>query len=122
MIYNSIKENEKLFGTLSLCGSDYYGINKDGEKIINGNHAYQILKTLEIIKKKSKQINDTCKLLLISNPHGKNSELFGSGIDTDNIEKILEEEFGKNNKEQYKFILDQNKKYEGTGIIYMPLK
>ena len=52
MIYNSIKENEKLFGTLSLCGSDYYGINKDGEKIINGNHAYQILKTLEIIKKK----------------------------------------------------------------------
>ena len=52
MIYNSIKENEKLFGTLSLCGSDYYGINKDGEKIINGSHAYQILKTLEIIKKK----------------------------------------------------------------------
>ena len=51
MIYNSIKENEKFFGTLSLCGSNYYEINKDGEIIIVG-HAYQILKTLEIIKKK----------------------------------------------------------------------
>ena len=121
-VYNSIKENEKFFGTLSLCGSNYYKINEDGEKIIDGGHAYQILKTLEIIKKKSKQINDTCKLLLISNPHGKNSELFGSGINIDNIEKILEEEFGKNNKEQYNFILERNNKYEGTGIIYMPLK
>ena len=146
-LYNSIKLNEKFFGTLSLCGSDTYEIKKnvdiDEENFdkevdikneeISGNdsHAYQILKTLEINKKKSKEINDTCKLLIISNPHGKSSELVETGIEKKRIKEILEEEFGKENEDQYKFILDHNDKYQkinekgervGTGIIFMPLK
>ena len=116
-LYNSIKANEKFFGSLSLCSR-------------NG-HAYQIIKTLEISKRKSKGINDTCNFLIISNPHGKNSQFDESGIDKEGIEFIehfLEKEFGLENRNQYQYYIEQNKKYPkkkdapGTGIIYMPLE
>ena len=136
-LYNSIQNNEKFFGTLSLCVSKTYEINKeinkdnfDKEKAIEeglisikGAHAYTILKTLEINKKRNNELNDTCKILIISNPHGKNSNIIRTGIEKKRIKEILEEEFGKENEEQYQFILKHNDNYhKGTGIIYMPLE
>ena len=136
-LYNSIQKNEQFFGALSICGSKTYKINKeidkdnfDKKKAIEegfiskkGGHAYTILKTLEINKKKNNVLNDTCKFLIISNPHGENSNIIKTGIEKKRIKEILEEEFGKENEEQYQFILKYNDNYDkGTGIIYMPLE
>ena len=138
-LFTAIKENEKQFGTLSLCGAKYYQLEK-GEEIkdkinfdknsllnqeslkIIGNHAYKILKTLEIIyENKSDLIQPikTCKVLIISNPHGKYSRLIDSGIELKKIEKVFEEELKDIKK--YKYYIEKNKIYEITGIIYMPL-
>ena len=152
-LFKSIKENENTFGTLSLCGSETYEINDESilkdSKIYNknealnkglitkkGNHSYKIVKTLEIYPLNKDYEDDkynkydTCKFLIISNPHGKDSKFIQTGVELKEIEKILEQKFGSDNKDQYQFILDKNEKYgyddinnkNGTGIIYMPLE
>ena len=136
-LYNSIQKNEQFFGTLSICGSVTYKVNKEIDKnnfdkqkaieqgliSLKGKHAYTILKTLEINKKRNNGLNDTCKFLIISNPHGENSNIIRTGIEKKRIKEILEEEFGKENEEQYQFILKHNDNcHKGTGIIYMPLE
>ena len=155
-LFNKVKENEKNFGAFSLCGSQFYDyyIPKHKELIKNfnkehslekndikkvGYHAYNILKTLEMrIKenKLNKNKNDIFKVFIIENPHGKLSNLISSGIELNEIEKILKENFGSENKSQYEFILKKNEKYgflldennkiinspERTGIIFMPLE
>ena len=153
-LYKSIKKNEKNFGTLSLCGSIFYDIlNKNIYKnsqnfiiknAINHNlikessscHAYKIVKTLEIETRTNKDKYDPCKFLIISNPHGIYSDLVSNGIELKKIEEILKDKFGKENKNQYEYILEKNKNYghyyldeknyvqhkKGTGIIFMPLE
>ena len=147
--YERIKLNEKFYGNLSQCSSIYYDVDKkflkemkENQNIkytfdknecllknkikFDGGHAYNIKKTKEIIvkpnndEKQNYYAFNTVKFLIISNPHGKNSDLVGSGIELKKISEILKKKFGEKNK-QYKDILDINKKYEETGIIYMPL-
>ena len=151
-LYERIKLNEKFCGQLTLCGSNYYNIEtnfssemkqnkyifdkkeclRKGKIKFSSGHAYNILKTKEIIVKpyndgkKNYYAFNKVKFLIISNPHGKESELIGSGIELKKISEILNKKFGEKNRAQYKDILDINKKYEddegkGTGIIYMPL-
>ena len=170
-LYERIRINEKFFGTLSLCGSTYYEKNDEfknikefqnqkmiyethdkedwlkKEYIIDaGGHAYNILKTMEINISNSME---TCKFLIISNPHGK-GDYIGSGIELRKLEEIIEKKFGKNNIDQYKDIIDKNKgehheknkgehheknkgedheknddkdqEFTNTGLIYMPLE
>ena len=157
VLYKKVKENEKKFGTLSLVSSKYYVYNKENHDNLNDNfnkeyclnkgeiweegnnsyHAYNILKTLEI-RPKSNNLDiwkkGICRFFIIENPHGKMSNLVGSGIELKKIEHILEQNFGSENKSQYEFILKKNEKYGyqpdknkgiskvGTGIIYMPLE
>ena len=157
VLYKKVKENEKKFGTLSLVSSKYYVYNKENHDNLNDNfnkeyclnkgeiweegnnsyHAYNILKTLEI-RPKSNNLDiwkkGICRFFIIENPHGKMSNLVGSGIELKKIEQILEQNFGSENKSQYEFILKKNEKYGyqpdknkgiskvGTGIIYMPLE
>ena len=138
-LFNAIKENEKYFGTLTLCGAKYYKINNSNENNINkktfskelllslknlkvvGAHAYRIIKSFEISKKDESEKYNTFKFLIISNPHGNKSKLIGSGIELKKIEEIIEKELGKENKDKYEYILEKNNKYEETGIIYMPM-
>ena len=139
-LYDRIRLNENFFGTLSLCGCNYYNIINNEEEMEQNKkiydkkdcleknyiekdkdgHAYNILKTHEMTIKSSafKQ----CKFLIISNPHGKGSELIGSGIELKKIKEILMKNFGKNNENQFKKIIEINDKYEETGLIYMPLE
>ena len=150
-LYKSIKKNEKSFGTLSLCSSPSYDIlnndvYKDTKNFIKTNsinkirksgfHSYKIVKTLEIQPRLNQDKYDTCKLLIIADPHGKKSDSVSNGIELSKIEEILEKIFGKENKSQYEYILEKNKNYgynyideknclkriEGTGIIFMPLE
>ena len=89
-VFYSIKANEKYFGTLSLSSSQYYSYDvKDIEKLKNdfnreealnnniiikdGFHLYNIKITLEMLFKET----DSFKCLIISNPHGENSDLYG---------------------------------------------
>ena len=145
----SINKNENYFGTLSLCGAKYYKKTKDLiEKINNneiepenydknkllekklisedGGHAYSILKSFEIQINYNQETEfnlnkcNTYKFLVISNPHGKHADLIGSGIELNEIEKIIDDKFGKNSK-QCEFIIKKNKKYKDTGVIVMPI-
>ena len=134
-VFYSIKANEKYFGTLSLSSSQYYSYDvEDIEKLKNdfnreealnnniiikdGFHLYNIKITLEMFSKET----DSFKCLIISNPHGENSDLYGSGIELKKIEEILQNKFGLENKNKYEFILNANIRYPETGIIYMPLE
>ena len=92
-IYQSIKKNEKSFGTLSLCDSKFYdildyNIYKNSENFIKKNaindrliressnsHAYKIVKTLEIENRSNEGKYDPFKILIISNSHGIYSNL-----------------------------------------------
>ena len=151
-MYKSIKKNEENFGTLSLCSSPFYDIlnndlykdsktfikEKSNDKIKkSGYHSYKIVKTIEIQpKSQNNDKYDTSKILIISNPHGKNSDLVSNGIELRKIEEKFENKFGKENKNQYEYILEKNKNYgynyideknclkrkEGTGNIFMPLE
>ena len=85
---------------------------------LNGFHAYNILKAYERYSKQP----EACRFFIISNPHGKNSNLSGSKIELKKIEEILQNKFGLENKDKYKDILKINEKYEKTGKIYMPLE
>ena len=141
-LYERIKLNEKFCGNLSLCASKYYEVDKkkmekdkytyDKKECLKKGkineskygHAYTIIKTFEIIIEPKRKYNyafNTVKFLIISNPHGKGSELIGSGIELKKISEILNKKFSNENKKKYEYILDINKKYEETGIIYMPL-
>ena len=139
-LYESVKENEKTFGTLSLCSSPYYyydpkkfNINiKDFDKedaknkrLIKHNkddyHAYTILKTLEFPRVSAEGYINRIKILIISNPHGKSSDFIGSGIELKKIKEILEQNFGKKNK-LLEDILIKNEMYDETGVIFMPLE
>ena len=115
-VFDSVKENEKYFGNLTLSSS----------KFGSGYHAYSIIKTLEMYPK-----GDSCKIFIISNPHGKTSNLESSRIDLNKIEEILQNKFGIENKSKYEHFLNINNQYqgkkgkkgkEGKGIIYMPLE
>ena len=124
-LFEEIRKNENNFGTLSLCSAPYLtnAVNISG-KI---NHAYTIVKTLEIYPKNNKEICQTCQFLILSNPHGKNSSK--NSVSIEEINEIIEKKFGINNKDQYQYIIDINNHYaktsyqsEGTGIVYMPLE
>jgi hypothetical protein len=85
-VFDSVKENEKYFGNLTLSSS----------KCGSGFHAYTIKKTLEMYPK-----GDSCKIFIISNPHGKASNLESSRIDLNKIEEIFQNKFGIENKDKY---------------------
>ena len=145
----SINRNENYFGTLSLCGADYYRETEDLKKKINNNeinpenydknkllreklikkggkHAYCVLKSFEIQindKENTEFILNKCnsyKFLVIFNPHGKTSNLIGSGVELNEIENIINDKFGENSK-QCEHIIKNNKKYKDTGVISMPI-
>ena len=148
-ILKSINRNENYFGTLSLCGSEYYRKTEDLIKKINNNeinpenydkrsllnqnliskngrHAYCILKSFEIQNNCNENIefnlnkSNSYKFLVIFNPHGKESNLIGSGIELNEIEKIINDKFGQNSN-QCQFVIENNKKYKDTGVIVMPI-
>ena len=139
-LFEAIKENQKIFGTLSLCGCTYYSLNDgveiqdkynfDRNSLLNegilfkdGGHASRIVKIFEIICEQSTdgfQSIKTCKVLIVSNPHGKYSDLIGSGIELNKIENVFKEEL--KDEQKYIYYIKKNKNYEVTGIIYMPLK
>jgi hypothetical protein len=108
-----MEQNKKIYDKKDCLEKNYIEKDKDG-------HAYNILKTHEMTIKSSafKQ----CKFLIISNPHGKGSELIGSGIELKKIKEILMKNFGENNENQFEKIIEINDKYEETGLIYMPLE
>ena len=122
-LYESVKENKHYFGTLTLCGSQCYEINDNNivnerktfnkenalnqNKIIkNGFHAYKILKTYKICLRSITNEFKTCDFFIISNTHGKYSNLIQTGIELAKIEEILKGTFGPENKSQYQHILD----------------
>ena len=158
-VFGLVKKNEEQFGTLTLCSAIYYKETKElhnnleynnnlcktyikqnliNENLLeeNGRHAYTILKTFEMSLIKDNDQFETSKFLIISNPHGRDSNLLGSGIELKKIKEIIENEFGINKNHMYQYILDINDNYQisnydgnifkyihnGTGIIYMPLK
>ena len=120
-LYERIKINEKFYGNLSLCGSNYYLLYKNYKdemeqskytydkkeclkkgkiKLDIYGHAYNIRKTHEIVirpynnGKNNLNYFSNVKFLIISNPHGKESDLIGSGIELKKIEEILYNKFG----------------------------
>lgn len=70
------------------------------------------MKTFEIISIINNCKYDSFKFIIISNPHGKDSNLLGSGIEIKKIREIIENKFGKENEELHKFNLDKNENYD----------
>ena len=142
-IIDLVEENEKRFGTLSLCSCKYYKYCEyDQEKInfsfedfdkkeaINKGlimhnkdyHAYTILKMKEIRFETTNHKINSVKFFIISNPHGVGSDFIASGIELKKIEEIFYKNLGVGNRDKYDYILEKNKKYRNTGIIFMPLE